>query len=225
MSFLLSQCVGLVTADTAEAAQYYMDFFGMEPEEVELIVALTAGPLTLFIDPGHCRPPVFELVTPDLDIAREIVAHFEFQEIVWRGAGQSCLVRDPFGIVFNIHEDRSLFLPQGLEEPRQSFIKPSIGAFLPEPQVAASFYSQLLESADYRLPDGSYAIDSGSMRLRFKQGDHTTPVIWVKSSAPVAKLVKSGCKSGPEGIFVDPYGVSWIREIPVKAKKAVCNPL
>lgn len=224
MAFLLSRCLGLVTPDPGAAMAFYVSTFGMEPVGEETI-ELNAGPLTFFIDPGKTRPMVFELITDDLADARLAVRSFGFEELVWRGPDQSCLIRDPFGLVLNVYEDRSLFTPMDLEPPDDGYFKACIGALSPAPCDLAEFYSQVLDAPYSRLPGGSYIVDSGPVRLRFRRGVSTTPMVWLKPDAPVDQFGLAGCMVTDAGVMTDPYGVNWCTETMVPAPRAAVCPL
>lgn len=225
MGFLLSRCVGLVTQNPAEAANYYQTHFGMQVAEVDSVIELIAGSLRVYLDPGKRRPLVLELLATDLSEARQAARHFGFEEIVWRGFGESCLLRDPFGLIFNVHQERTDVELHELEPPVPSFVKPCIGAILPEAQYASEFYSELFESPNSKLPDGSYVVDSGPIRLRFKQGNATLPVIWIKNDAPLEQLIQAGCQRSERGTIVDPLGINWCLESPIPAERAACSPI
>lgn len=225
MAFLLSRCVGLVTPDPGAAAAFYQSQFEMVSFCTEVSLELAAGPLRLFIDPGRKRELVFELITDDLSEARQLVRQFGFEELVWRGAGQSCLVRDPFGLVINIHQDRSAFLPAPLEPPEPGFVKGCLGAQVPDPELTAEFYAKVLGSSVSRLADGSRIVDDGALRFRFRTGDSACPLIWLKSDAPVPDLVAAGCELHSSDLLLDPFGVAWCVEAASPAVRAVCCPL
>lgn len=225
MAFILSRCIGLVTPELGVAADFYQDHFEMVASNPHSITELVAGPLRLYLDPGQPRPLVFELVTEDLADARHLVRQFGFEELMWRGAGHPCLVRDPFGLVFNIHEDRSAFLPMNLDPPDPGFVKPCLGALVANPMEAAEFYAEVLQSCASRIPDNSYVVDSGALRLRFRIGSKTAPVVWLRSTAPVDKLLQVGCAFSHNDMLVDPFGLIWSIEAASTAAHAVCSPL
>lgn len=218
---MLSRCVGLVTPDPEVAANYYQTHFGMTQVQSEAGVELCAGPLRLFLDPGQPKPMVLEVITPDLREARPIVRRLGYEEIVWRGPGQSCLVRDPFGLVFNIHEDRSAFLLLDIDGSQTGFLKSCLGAIVSSPVDVAGFYAEVLESTADRLPDGTYLVESGPLRLRFKQGILTTPVVWMRSDAPIDKLMAAGCHGSEPSVLTDPFGLSWCAESLRQTERAV----
>ena len=225
MALELSPCVGLVTPDPGAAAAFLCDFLEMEMAGAEAGIELAAGPLRFFLDPGQPRPLVFELATDDHQQARHMIKGFGFEELVWRGPGQSCLARDPFGLVFNIHQDQPGLEPIELDDLEPTLVKPCVGARLPDPRQAAEFYSQALDSPASRLPDGSYIVDSGPVRLRFKFGVGTTPMVWLRSDAPVKRLLMNGCRRVDGGAVADPYGIHWCVEAAAEARTAVVCPL
>lgn len=225
MAFLLSRCVGLVTPEPGVAAMFYQNHFDMRLGTTEAVLELVAGPVRIYLDPGQPRPAVLELVTEDLAQARADARKFGFEELCWRGEGQSCLVRDPFGLVFNVFEDRTAFLPIDLEPPEPGFVKACVGALVPEPEEVADFYADILESMSSRLPDGSYIVDSGAMRMRFRNGDSASPVVWLKPDAPTQRLAAAGCHRDDSGVLRDPFGMQWCVESITAALCAVCCPL
>ncbi|MBS1715606.1 MAG: VOC family protein [Armatimonadetes bacterium] len=225
MALVVSPCVGLVTPDPGAAAGFLCDVLDMEIVGTDAGIELWGGPLRFFIDPGQPRPLVFELATDDHAQARQLVRSFGFEELVWRGPGQSCLARDPFGLVFNIHQDSSGLGSFDLEGFEPALIKPCIGAGLPDPHEAASFYSEVLDSPFSRLPDGSYVVGSGPVRLRFRFGVGTAPMVWLRADAPVKKLLTNGCRKSDGNAVVDPYGVHWCVEAAPEARTAVVCPL
>ena len=225
MAFLLSRCIGLVTPDIGVAAEFYQNHFDMVAVDSDTSTELIAGPLRLFLDPGQPRPLVFELTTDDHQEARHLARQFGFEELVWRGPGQSCLVRDPFGLVLNVHEDRTAFLPMNLDPPEPGFVKPCLGAMVPSPNESADFYAEILQASASRLPDGSYIVDSGSLRIRFREGKETAPTVWLRSNAPVEHLTRVGCQMASKVALTDPFGISWSLEAVSPALCAVCCPL
>ena len=48
--------------------------------------------------------PVLELFVDDLEEAREYLVRHGCEVVRWRGKGQDCYVRDPFGVVYNVWE-------------------------------------------------------------------------------------------------------------------------
>ncbi|MBS1723415.1 MAG: hypothetical protein JSS66_10735 [Armatimonadetes bacterium] len=214
-----------MTPDPGAAALFYQDAFDMDVVRSEVGFEMVAGPLRLFIDPGQARPLVLELVTDDALEARGILRSFGYEELVWRGPGQSCLVRDPFGLVMNIHEDRSAFIEFCLSGPDESIFRPCVGAQSPISEDVAEFYAKLLESPLCRTPDGCHVVDSGSMRLRFRQGPTTAPMVWLRPGTPLGTFAEAGCADCQNGVLIDPFGIHWCAESSVTTTTAVVCPL
>jgi catechol 2,3-dioxygenase-like lactoylglutathione lyase family enzyme len=64
-----------------------------------------ASPLRLFIlEDNELEDLVHELFVDDLDEAREYLEKNGCEIIRWRGKGQDCYIRDPFGILYNVWE-------------------------------------------------------------------------------------------------------------------------
>ena len=209
VTFSLSNCVGLVTPDPGEAARFYQSRFGMRVSESDLYLELEAGPLELFIDPGRPRDLVLELVTDDLVAARTRAREFGFEELVWRGVGQSCLVQDPFGIVFNIHEDRLGIRPVDVPKNESTCpIRASIGLIVPSPHEAAEFYASVFDLSYSQAIDHSYFLDPGAIRMRIEQGEDPTAFLMLERM-PTSDLEFVQREIESSGKSVDPFGIRW----------------
>ncbi|NIM95827.1 MAG: hypothetical protein GTO18_19170 [Anaerolineales bacterium] len=106
MKFKMSHNVAVRTQRYAEAVDFYSKVLGFANRSDDPDLAdLDANPLTLFILEDHeISGPVMELFVDNLEQARdELLAH-GCEVIRWRGKGQDCYVRDPFGVVYNLWE-------------------------------------------------------------------------------------------------------------------------
>lgn len=219
MAFRLSRCVGLVCPEPTEAAAFYVRAFDMRPVEAEDGLCLSAGPIRLYLDAGALRPLVLELVTPAVEEARSPLKRFGFEETLWRGAGKSCLVVDPFGVSVNLYEDSGAFEPEGLAEPEDGWAKPCVGVLATDPEGVAAFYSSVLGSPAGRLPDGSLAVESGGLRLRTRQAERTAPCLWLESGIDLARLASLGCTLDDD-LLTDPFGLVWVADTAARPDRA-----
>jgi predicted enzyme related to lactoylglutathione lyase len=107
MIFRMSPNVAVRTERLSEAVEFYTNVLGFEnrsddPEPADL----DAGPLRLFvIEDQEFRGPVKELFVDDLEQARQTLVANGCQVLRWRGKGQDCYVKDPYGVIFNIWEE------------------------------------------------------------------------------------------------------------------------
>jgi catechol 2,3-dioxygenase-like lactoylglutathione lyase family enzyme len=106
MMFRMSPNVAVRTERLSEAVEFYSQVLGFENRSVDPDLAdLDANPLRLFvIEDQEFRGPVMELFVDNLEKARETLVANGCQVIRWRGKGQDCYVKDPFGVIFNIWE-------------------------------------------------------------------------------------------------------------------------
>jgi catechol 2,3-dioxygenase-like lactoylglutathione lyase family enzyme len=107
MPFKMSPNVAVRTRRFSDAVDFYTKVLGFRnrSEDAEL-ADLDASPLNLFvIADSELSGPVLELFVDDLDQAREHLAANGCEILRWRGKGQDCYVRDPFGVVFNVWEE------------------------------------------------------------------------------------------------------------------------
>ena len=64
-----------------------------------------ANPFNLFvIEDDDISGLVMELFVEDLESAREELLANGCEIVRWRGKGQDCYLRDPFGVIFNLWE-------------------------------------------------------------------------------------------------------------------------
>jgi catechol 2,3-dioxygenase-like lactoylglutathione lyase family enzyme len=107
MIFRMSPNVAVRTERLAEAVEFYNNVLGFENRSDDPELAdLDAGPLRLFvIEDQEFRGPVMELFVDDLEQARQTLVANGCQVLRWRGKGQDCYVKDPYGVIFNIWEE------------------------------------------------------------------------------------------------------------------------
>jgi catechol 2,3-dioxygenase-like lactoylglutathione lyase family enzyme len=106
MKFRMSPNVAVRTERFAEAVQFYSEVLGFANRSDDPALGdHDASPLNLFvIEDDEAHGPVMELFVDDLEAAREDLLANGCEIVRWRGKGQDCYVRDPFGVLFNIWE-------------------------------------------------------------------------------------------------------------------------
>jgi predicted enzyme related to lactoylglutathione lyase len=108
MKFKMSPNVAVRTQKFSEAVDFYATVLGFEDRSSDPELAdFDAEPLNIFvIADGEFSGPVMELFVDDLEEARaELVAN-GCKVLRWRGKGQDCYIQDPFGVIFNIWEQK-----------------------------------------------------------------------------------------------------------------------
>jgi len=107
MKFRMSPNVAVRTQKQfSEAVDFYSRVLGFKNRSDDQKLAdLDANPINLFIlEDDELRGPVMELFVDNLEEAREILVASGCKVLRWRGKGQDCYVRDPFGVIFNVWE-------------------------------------------------------------------------------------------------------------------------
>ena len=105
MNFELSQCVALQADDPNAANRFYTEVLGFPMDSDAGVPAIDAGPLTLFVDEKkHCSGLLMELLVDDVEAARSHLEEHGCEVISWGGAGQACIIRDPFGVHYNLFQ-------------------------------------------------------------------------------------------------------------------------
>jgi predicted enzyme related to lactoylglutathione lyase len=106
--FKMSKAVAVQADDVKAANDFYSNVLGFPAEEQEGITGIDADPLTIYVDSRkHCDGLLMELIVEDAEAAREYLVMNGCEVVTWGGAGKSCIVRDPFGVHFNIWEQRA----------------------------------------------------------------------------------------------------------------------
>lgn len=110
MPFKFSRCICLQTPQSESAARFYREILGVESaDEKECNTELIVGTNRLFIDKGEQLGPILEFLIPDLESAKKELIAKGCEVVVWEGSGGRCYMRDPFGLVFNLYEDKESF--------------------------------------------------------------------------------------------------------------------
>ena len=107
MIFKMSPNIAVRTRRLSEAVDFYTNVLGFKNRSDDPALAdLDASPLNLFIIEDHeFRGPVLELFVADLEEARQKLVANGCKILRWRGKGQDCYVKDPFGVIFNLWEE------------------------------------------------------------------------------------------------------------------------
>ena len=106
MKFRMSPNVAVRTKHFADAVEFYSNVLGFANRSSDPALGdHDADPLRLFvIEDDEVSGPVMELFVQDLNAAREELLAHGCEVIRWRGKGQDCYLRDPFGVIFNLWE-------------------------------------------------------------------------------------------------------------------------
>jgi len=108
MKFKMSPNVAVRTKKFSEAVDFYTKVLGFADRSNDPELAdLEADPLNIFvIADDEVSGPVMELFVDDLEKAREVLVANGCKVLRWRGKGQDCYIQDPFGVIFNIWEEK-----------------------------------------------------------------------------------------------------------------------
>jgi len=92
----------------SEAVEFYSRVLGFENRSTNPELAdFDANPITLFVlEDDEFRGPVMELFVDNLDEARGYFEENGCRILRWRGKGQDCYIEDPFGVRFNVWEQK-----------------------------------------------------------------------------------------------------------------------
>jgi len=107
MAYRMSPNVAVRTTATSAAVDFYTRVLGFPLRvQKEGVADVGADPINLFIiEDDEVSGPVMELLVDDLEAARDELVANGCKVIRWRGRGQDCYLRDPFGVTFNLWEE------------------------------------------------------------------------------------------------------------------------
>ncbi|HRD32308.1 MAG: VOC family protein [Armatimonadota bacterium] len=202
----LSRCMGLAVPEPTRAARFYQDTLDVTSLRTETSVLLALDDLRLYLDPGPQGRLMFEMITDDMEAARKRVLALGMEVLSWGGAGHTNLVRDPHGLIWNIHWGEPHV--ESLTPPNRSLATSWMGISHEEPYAAAQYYAQLFQVPMHELVDGTFALSSAGARFRVRRGANT-PTIWLSNEADIEALMNSGFQPGRGSTLVDPFGITW----------------
>jgi catechol 2,3-dioxygenase-like lactoylglutathione lyase family enzyme len=106
MKYRMSPNVAVRTERFADAVRFYAQVLGFANRSSDPELGdHDASPIRLFVlADDEVSGPVMELFVDDLEAAKEDLLANGCEIVRWRGKGQDCYVRDPFGVMFNIWE-------------------------------------------------------------------------------------------------------------------------
>ena len=104
-----SRDVLIQTTKMDAAAIFYEKVLGFQVfERSEQLIGFETGSFRFFIDKGKSYGPVFEFYVPDLKQAKKTLVENGCRIEVEDPKVPRCYVRDPFGLIFNLAEKKSL---------------------------------------------------------------------------------------------------------------------
>jgi len=108
MKIKMSPNVAVRTNDPEGAYNFYREILGFSHRpENPAHTDLDADPLNLFvIKDSEISGPVMELFVEDLEEARKVLLENGCKIIRWEGKGNDCYIEDPYGVMFNLWEQK-----------------------------------------------------------------------------------------------------------------------
>jgi len=104
MKFQLSNNVAFETKDRKAAEEFYEKVMGMSVTKKEAGFTEFANDSIKFYvaDQNKCPGLMLDFVVDDQESAVSYLKEKGCQVIEWKGKGQDCFMRDPYGLVFNL---------------------------------------------------------------------------------------------------------------------------
>jgi predicted enzyme related to lactoylglutathione lyase len=94
------------TEEWDEATTFYRSVLGLPVSyEGDSLVGFETGSFCLYVEKGGAHGPVFELLVHDVQATKAQLMAAGCTLVEEDAAVPRCYLRDPFGFVFNLHED------------------------------------------------------------------------------------------------------------------------
>jgi len=92
----------------SEAVEFYSNVLGLKNRSADPELGdFDANPINLFVlEDDEFRGPVMELFVENLEEARKYLEGNGCKILRWRGKGQDCYIEDPFGVRYNVWEQK-----------------------------------------------------------------------------------------------------------------------
>ncbi|WP_163100416.1 VOC family protein [Peribacillus alkalitolerans] len=109
MIYRVSKNIGFQVKNVEEAKLFYENILGFKQPEQSFVseIEFRTDYNNIFLIEGNENlGPVMEIVVENLEEAKQYLVDNGFVIVRWEGKGKDCYVRDPFGMVFNVWEER-----------------------------------------------------------------------------------------------------------------------
>lgn len=108
MEFKMSTNIAVQTSDPEKAINFYTNILGFKNRINEPDFAgIDASPLRMFVQKDNqVSGLVMELYVDNLEEAKKILIDNGCKIIRWEGLGKDCYLEDPFGLRFNIWQNK-----------------------------------------------------------------------------------------------------------------------
>jgi len=89
------------------AIHFYQDVMGLDVKESQTHLEVQNGPIFMYVqdNPG-VDGIVMEYFVDDVEIAKDYLEKQGCTVLKWEGKGKDCYMKDPFGLQFNLWEEK-----------------------------------------------------------------------------------------------------------------------
>lgn len=107
MKFEMSNQIALQHPDWKESKTYYEEVMGLDAKMEKDHLHIQSGEMNLYImDNRKLRGIVTEFNVDDVEAARKYLENNGCTVLKWEGKGKDCYMCDPYGLVFNLWENK-----------------------------------------------------------------------------------------------------------------------
>lgn len=109
MKYKVSENIGFQVKNVEEAKSFYENVLGFKQPEQSFVseIGFRTEHNNIFLIEGDKNlGPVMEIFVEDLEKAKQHLVENGCEVVRWEGKGKDCYVKDPFGMVFNVWEEK-----------------------------------------------------------------------------------------------------------------------
>lgn len=103
----MSTNVALHSKNWKDASQFYKKTNGLNVRETETHLEIQNGPIFMYVQENpNGEGVVMEYYVDDVEDAKAYLKSHGCEVVKWEGKGKDCYMKDPFGLVFNLWEEK-----------------------------------------------------------------------------------------------------------------------
>jgi catechol-2,3-dioxygenase len=109
LKYRVSKNIGFQVKSVEEAKFFYENVLGfIQPEQsfVSEVEFRTDNNSIFLIEGNENLGPIMEIVVEDLEQAKKHLLAHGCEIVRWEGKEKDCYVKDPFGMIFNVWEEK-----------------------------------------------------------------------------------------------------------------------
>ncbi|MBT3179997.1 MAG: hypothetical protein HOB40_10475 [Candidatus Marinimicrobia bacterium] len=105
--FQMSTNIAVHSKDWKISSDFYGNVMGLVIKEHPTYLEVQNGPIKMYVQENKdVETPVMEYYVKNVEVARVYLESNGCKIIKWEGKGKDCYMKDPFGLTFNLWEEK-----------------------------------------------------------------------------------------------------------------------